>query len=787
MMISKTMAGNSVKKRRTRRLDNIFAQFLALTCMKLLPASGALSLSLSSAPSALPAYRSRAHWYSSSRTRIHHDSILITLYSKQNDSGGDENNSYFHDSEIQSNNVDTLSPYSIPSVVAKTRRQFFQQQLLSSSLLLPPTITNAATSSTTNNSNNYDAPSTAIENYFSLRNNNNIPNSNSYAARVNSARQQQQQQQQFQNERQRANDKAISSSAKRNWTPFVNVNKWDSVEKCLLEMLPVKNGVFRKLQELIEGLEAWAADDTAGWRQTLLDTLTTLSLLESKRSSLEPVFNQQDPTELFINKSTIGERNIEVLRSQLETLVRIASAGMDIDLKLGGNKISTVLKDGYMKSSITSAINNGDELGLTSIDGDVRSVDAEAFREGKRQALLALSEVGELLVPSFPYAVPTRGKFGYLPRLLGRCTVTFCFERPTSSSNSFGARISGDNKRFLGNITIVADGYAAPITAGNFVDLSLRNFYTGLNVKAMRKRLGVVPSWSDNVIVNDLTELKDNLDVLKDDFGSALPEALMMQQGVNYSSSGKKGSDAGDKSDTSSKGGGRGIGGMFRTKQQVDDDPFGYTNIVDDSQMMMDVVLPILGSFQEGFYDPLTAKPRRIPLEVVALGGSGPNKATLTYSSSFASIDDDVKATGTTKYSALTSSSSPQRSFSSSTSSSSSTTAAAATSNFRPVLSFDIPNIVAMNHPDRVSNGGSSEFFSLPIRDISPKRTKLLDGQYAPFGYIIRGSDVYQTLKPGDVISATYVSELGALNLVKIRKNAFESGEEAMVEEEKDS
>ena len=54
----------------------------------------------------------------------------------------------------------------------------------------------------------------------------------------------------------------------------------------------------------------------------------------------------------------------------------------------------------------------------------------------------------------------------------------------------------------------------------------------------------------------------------------------------------------------------------------------------------------------------------------------------------------------------------------------------------------------------------------------------MLDGQYAPFGYIVRGSDVYNSLRPGDVIKATYVSDLGQLNLVKIRKNPFEVGEE---------
>jgi hypothetical protein len=66
------------------------------------------------------------------------------------------------------------------------------------------------------------------------------------------------------------------------------------------------------------------------------------------------------------------------------------------------------------------------------------------------------------------------------------------------------------------------------LTAGNFVDLSLRNFYTGLPVKLSRKKVGA-------------------------------------------------------------------------------DNEFEVATI------------PIFGSFQEGFYDPLTAKLRRIPLEIIRL------------------------------------------------------------------------------------------------------------------------------------------------------------------------
>lgn len=319
----------------------------------------------------------------------------------------------------------------------------------------------------------------------------------------------------------------------------------------------MKNVVFRQLQELIEDLEVYPMG-SSGWKQTLSDSIAVLSLLNSKRSSLEPVFNQDDDTELYIAKSSLGERNVETLRSILEEMIDIASG--EERTRLGNSR--------------RNSNNNNNNM-----DGGTDNIDPDAFSDAKRRALFALSELGELLVPSFPYAVPTRGKFGYLPRLLGRCTVTLSFERPSSSTSALGVNFSGNDKQLLGNVTIVADGYAAPITAGNFVDLSVRNFYTGLSVRAMRKRLGVVPIASDNVILNDLTELRDNLDELKD---SALefPETL--------------------KKDTA-----KGVSDRRGSRSEDMVDPI-TDSLYNENRMTMDVVLPILGSFQEGFYDPLT-------------------------------------------------------------------------------------------------------------------------------------------------------------------------------------
>jgi hypothetical protein len=474
-------------------------------------------------------------------TKFGHHLLFLASNGHSRDDDDDDDNDVESSSDYQSSSF-------LPSV--KTRRQFFLQQIISSFVF--PTNAYAV----------MDLTSTMDNGYFSLRNNNNIP----FAQRQQLLSQQKREQQERVDKRKRA----ASPLRMKKWTQFVNVKRWNSVETCLLEMLPVKNPIFRQLQELIEDLEVYPPSDTEGWKQTLLDSVAILAVLDAKRASLEPLFNQDDPTELYIAKASLGENNIEVLRSKLENLIAIASGDVDIGISSSGSGTSSVspVDRRRARAQIES---NVDKINMAEA-GDI---DTESFTEAKRQTLLALSELGELLVPAFPWAVPSRGKFSYLPRLLGRCTVTMSFERPSSAASAFGVNIG--EKKLLGNVTIIADGYAAPITSGNFVDLSVRNFYTGLTVRAMRKRLGVVPTYSDNVIMNDLTELRDNFDELKD---SALefPEAFTLK-----------------------KGGGVKVSSI----SSVNDDSLREP-VYDGGQMTMDVVLPILGSYQEGFYDPLT-------------------------------------------------------------------------------------------------------------------------------------------------------------------------------------
>lgn len=77
----------------------------------------------------------------------------------------------------------------------------------------------------------------------------------------------------------------------------------------------------------------------------------------------------------------------------------------------------------------------------------------------KRAAILDdVSRIEELMVQEFPYEVPA--EYDSLPQLKGRATVEI--------------------KTNKGTMQAVIDGYSAPVTGGNFIDLVQRGFYDGM-------------------------------------------------------------------------------------------------------------------------------------------------------------------------------------------------------------------------------------------------------------------------------------------------------------------
>ncbi len=97
--------------------------------------------------------------------------------------------------------------------------------------------------------------------------------------------------------------------------------------------------------------------------------------------------------------------------------------------------------------------------GLITLKERVKETDKPGFIAARRATLRRIGDVEALLVDDgFEREIPST--FDALPRLQGRATLTI---RTTQ-----------------GDLTAVADGYNAPLTAGAFVDLAQKGFYDGL-------------------------------------------------------------------------------------------------------------------------------------------------------------------------------------------------------------------------------------------------------------------------------------------------------------------
>ncbi|MEG3921956.1 peptidylprolyl isomerase [Microcoleus sp. POL10_C6] len=95
---------------------------------------------------------------------------------------------------------------------------------------------------------------------------------------------------------------------------------------------------------------------------------------------------------------------------------------------------------------------------VAQLEKAVEAKDRDKVMDLKATILGSVGEIEELMVTKFPFEVPA--KYANLPQLKGRATVAVQTEK--------------------GEITVVVDGYSAPVTAGNFVDLVDRGFYDGL-------------------------------------------------------------------------------------------------------------------------------------------------------------------------------------------------------------------------------------------------------------------------------------------------------------------
>jgi peptidylprolyl isomerase len=95
---------------------------------------------------------------------------------------------------------------------------------------------------------------------------------------------------------------------------------------------------------------------------------------------------------------------------------------------------------------------------LPEADAAVEAKDKTALQTVRSTLLSQVGQIESLMVGRFPFEIPA--EYRNLPQLLGRATILM--------------------KTSKGDLTLVVDGYNAPLTAGNFVDLVQRGFYNNL-------------------------------------------------------------------------------------------------------------------------------------------------------------------------------------------------------------------------------------------------------------------------------------------------------------------
>lgn len=174
-----------------------------------------------------------------------------------------------------------------------------------------------------------------------------------------------------------------------------------------------------------------------------------------------------DPKALLRLALPIENPTVRELQGDLEDISPLLRGKRWSSISANVSKAKAILRD--RPEQLLASIPSDRQAQAQAILGDLgTALDKlqEAAKTSDRQALLpakatALDMVGaleELMVTDFAYTPPQ--EYADLPQLLGRATV----EMDTSK----------------GALTLVVDGYSAPITAGNFIDLVQRGFYNNL-------------------------------------------------------------------------------------------------------------------------------------------------------------------------------------------------------------------------------------------------------------------------------------------------------------------
>ena len=178
----------------------------------------------------------------------------------------------------------------------------------------------------------------------------------------------------------------------------------------------------------------------------------------------------KDPYAILRNSLPIDQKELRELQNKLEdtsddlrgsrwSSISKATSRSQFLISNKKNQILDSIPDENKEKAVSLISNLKEELDeLGQIANEKNKV---SFLEVRRQSLKTIDDIESLLITNnFPYKIPS--EYDNLPRLLGRANVEI--------------------KTSKGNMSAIIDGYNAPLTAGAFIDLSLKGFYDGLPI-----------------------------------------------------------------------------------------------------------------------------------------------------------------------------------------------------------------------------------------------------------------------------------------------------------------
>ncbi|MEO1376549.1 MAG: peptidylprolyl isomerase [Cyanobacteria bacterium J06635_10] len=193
---------------------------------------------------------------------------------------------------------------------------------------------------------------------------------------------------------------------------------------------------------------------TTGWTSSSIAALPAGNAITDGKALLryalpidnEPVRKLQKNLE-DISTQLRANRRWGAIRRDLKTASRILSKPEKI--------LASVPEENQQQANVWI---NDLKTGVEKLQEVAKTKDKEETWIGRAKLLDLVGKLEESMVTGFPYEVPA--EYSNLPQLKGRATVEIATNK--------------------GDVEVVLDGYSAPVTAGNFVDLVKRGFYDGL-------------------------------------------------------------------------------------------------------------------------------------------------------------------------------------------------------------------------------------------------------------------------------------------------------------------